>query len=134
MTVSYSDQSEKESGIGNQESAELVRGSVLRAPRPTFRFSRQILIVVAAYVAAHLIFLAPSLEDIDSINFALGLRHFDVANHQPHPPGYPVYLALGHVSCAISSWTGPALDPARLAARALAIWSALGGALALIAA
>ena len=47
------------------------------------------------YVAAHLPFLAPSLEDIDSINFALGLRDFDVAQHQPHPPGYPVYIALG---------------------------------------
>ena len=32
-----------------------------------------------AYAAAHLLFLPRSLEDIDSINFALGLRHFDVA-------------------------------------------------------
>ena len=31
----------------------------------------------------------PSLEDLDSINFALGVRDFDVAQHQPHPPGYP---------------------------------------------
>src|SRR5205085_8209278 len=35
-----------------------------------------------------------SLEDLDSINFGLGIRHFDVAQHQPHPPGYPVYIAL----------------------------------------
>src|SRR5258705_6827124 len=72
-------------------------------------------------------FLAPSLEDIDSINFALGLRHFDPALHQPHPPGYPVYMLLGHISLPIvervTSTTGVPAE-----ARALAIWSAIGGA------
>ena len=56
------------------------------------------LAVAALYLAAHVPSLAPSLEDIDSINFALGLRHFDPALHQPHPPGYPVYMLLGHIS------------------------------------
>src|SRR5262247_2877584 len=99
-----------------------------------FRFSRQILAVVAVYVAAHLIFLAPSLEDIESINFALGLRHFDVANHQPHPPGYPVYIALGHVSLTAVRALAPSLDTARAEAIALALWSAIGGGAALLAA
>ena len=48
--------------------------------------------VALAYLIAHLPFLAPSLEDIDSINFALGLHHFDLASHQPHPPGYPMFV------------------------------------------
>jgi len=99
-----------------------------------FRFSRQILSVAAVYVAAHLIFLAPSLEDIDSINFALGLRHFDVANHQPHPPGYPVYIALGRVSLTVIRALAPSLDTARAEAIALALWSAIGGGVALLAA
>src|SRR5262247_1226113 len=99
-----------------------------------FRFSRQILAVVAVYVAAHLIFLAPSLEDIDSINFALGLRHFDVANHQPHPPGYPVYIAMGRISRVMIHAVVPSLPPARLDAIALASWSAIGGGVALLAA
>ena len=30
----------------------------------------------------------------DSVNFALGIREFDIARHQPHPPGYPVYIGL----------------------------------------
>jgi hypothetical protein len=59
------------------------------------RRHKSVLIIAAIYLVAHLAFLAPSLEDIDSINFALGLRHYDVAQHQPHPPGYPVYIALG---------------------------------------
>jgi hypothetical protein len=89
--------------------------------------------IALLYLAAHLPFLAPSLEDIDSINFALGLRHFDPALHQPHPPGYPVYMLLGHISLPIvervTSATGVAAE-----ARALAIWSAIGGAACIIAA
>jgi len=88
--------------------------------------------IALAYLLGHLPFLAPSLEDIDSINFALGLHHFDPALHQPHPPGYPVYIALGRVSLALIHTVAPALDPGRADALALAIWSAIGGALALL--
>jgi len=126
MTVSYSGQSE--------ESASRTPESAVPDGRPVVRFSRQILSVAAVYVAVHLIFLAPSLEDIDSINFALGLRHFDVANHQPHPPGYPVYIALGRVSLTVVRALAPSLDPARAEAIALALWSAIGGGVALLAA
>ena len=54
------------------------------------------------FALAHLPFLAASLEDIDSVNFALGVRDFDVATHRPHPPGYPVYIALGKAAKAIT--------------------------------
>ncbi len=90
------------------------------------------LALAAAYVAAHLPFLAPALEDIDSINFALGLRHYDVAQHQPHPPGYPVFIALGRLSRAVIAVLAPALDGVRADAFALAWWSAIGGALGLL--
>jgi len=90
--------------------------------------------VAVAFVAAHLPFLPQSLEDIDSINFALGLRHFDPALHQPHPPGYPLYIGLGHVSLAALSWLMPSLLPLRFEAVALAVWSLAGGALAIVAA
>ena len=39
--------------------------------------------------------LAWFLDDIDAINFAMGVREFDIAKHQPHPPGYPVFIAAG---------------------------------------
>jgi hypothetical protein len=75
------------------------------------------------YLAAHLPFLPPTLEDIDSINFALGVADFDVAKHQPHPPGYPVFIALGKVSTSIVRAGGvPSPEP-----RGLAIWSAISG-------
>jgi hypothetical protein len=91
-------------------------------------------VVAGAYLAVHLPLLAPSLEDIDSINFALGLRDFSVADHQPHPPGYPVYIALGRASLAVISAVMPALSQTTAEAKALAVWSAIGGAVALVAA
>ena len=74
------------------------------------------------------------LEDIDSINFALGLRHFDPALHQPHPPGYPVFIALGRLSLALIVVVAPAMPQVHAEALALAVWSAIGGALAIAAA
>jgi hypothetical protein len=91
-------------------------------------------VIAAAYFATHLPFLAPSLEDSDSINFALGLREFDPAQHQPHPPGYPLYIALGRLSLAVVSAVWPALPPIAAEAMALAFWSAIGGAMAIMAA
>ena len=108
--------------------------STIDHQRPTTnRPAAAVLAIAALYLAAHIPFLAPSLEDIDSINFALGLRHFDPALHQPHPPGYPVYMLLGHISLPIvervTSTTGAPAE-----ARALAIWSAIGGAGCIVAA
>ena len=91
-------------------------------------------ILSAAWLAAHLPYLAPSLEDIDSINFALGLREFDVARHQPHPPGYPVYVALGRVSLGAVDAVAAGAPRVRAEAWALAIWSAIAGSLAIPAA
>lgn len=33
----------------------------------------------------------------DSINFALALNKYDIAVHQPHPPGYFLYIMLGRL-------------------------------------
>lgn len=34
------------------------------------------------------------LEDWDSVQFALGIHEFSVLKHQPHPPGYPLYILI----------------------------------------
>lgn len=83
-----------------------------------------IVALAIVFLAAHLPFLPPTLEDIDSINFALGVRDFDVAKHQPHPPGYPLFIALGKVSTPLMRAAGvPAAEP-----RGIAVWSAISGA------
>jgi len=83
--------------------------------------------LVCLFLAAHLVWLPRTLEDLDSVNFALGVREFDVAKHQPHPPGYPVYVALAKASTATLRLIGVEAP----APRGLAIWSAIGGTLAL---
>jgi hypothetical protein len=75
--------------------------------------------LAAVFLVAHLTSLPPALEDLDSMNFALGVRDFDPSKHQPHPPGYPVFIALGKLSHAV--WPSDA--------GALSWWSALSGAL-----
>ena len=75
-------------------------------------------------------FLAPSLEDIDSVNFALGVRDFDVAKHRPHPPGYPVYIFLGKIATAIAGF-GVDAAPSMVEAKALAVLSLFGGLFAI---
>ena len=37
------------------------------------------------------------LYDIDSVNFGLALDRFDPHAHQPHPPGYFLYVCLGRL-------------------------------------
>ena len=79
------------------------------------------------FALAHLPFLANSLEDIDSVNFALGVRDFNVAEHRPHPPGYPVYIALGKVSTAVTTMVMGSAPASSIEARALAVLSLIAG-------
>ena len=80
-------------------------------------------LLALVFLAFHLPYLPASLEDLDSINFALGVRHFDVAEHQPHPPGYPLFI--------VAAKAAHALIPSE--AHALAAVSIAGGALGVLA-
>ena len=81
-----------------------------------------------AVALAHLPFLPSWLEDIDSVNFALGVRDFDVAQHRPHPPGYPIYIAAGKTAVAALDAVGTWPVRSALEARALALLSLLAAA------
>jgi hypothetical protein len=81
-----------------------------------------IVVLAIVFLALHLPYLPKSLEDLDSINFALGVRHFDVAHHQPHPPGYPVFILIAKALHAVV--------PAE--ATALALLSAIAAALGVL--
>ena len=49
--------------------------------------------LVAATVLTRLPFMTQTLYAFDSANYALAVRDFyNVAFHQPHPPGYPLYV------------------------------------------
>ncbi|MCL4845053.1 MAG: DUF2723 domain-containing protein [Acidobacteria bacterium] len=89
--------------------------------------------LAVAFLGLHLPWLARTLEDIDSVNFALGVREFDVARHQPHPPGYPLYIALAKGSTAlVRLFADNGAPRGTIEAQGLALWSAIFGALALV--
>jgi hypothetical protein len=65
--------------------------------RPGIRRISDLLLFTCALVTTRVAFRSHYLYDIDSVNFALGLRRFDPGSHQPHPPGYFLYICLGRV-------------------------------------
>src|SRR5271157_5580262 len=63
--------------------------------------SRQALdtaILIAATALTRFVCRSRYLYDIDSVNFALALKRFDPSVHQPHPPGYYLYVCLGRLA------------------------------------
>jgi hypothetical protein len=53
---------------------------------------------VLLFVGAFMLYFfthSPALDDIDAVQFAMGVRAFDLWHHQPHPPGYPLFIFLG---------------------------------------
>jgi hypothetical protein len=59
------------------------------------------LALALAAFALRVPFVTRYLYHWDSVNFALSLDQYDVRAHQPHPPGYVLYSALGRLVNAI---------------------------------
>ena len=58
-------------------------------------FSLSYWLLFAVCAATRFLAMARSLWDWDEVLFCLGMRAYDVTNHHPHPPGFPVYIGLG---------------------------------------
>lgn len=84
------------------------------------------------YALAHAPYSAKSPDDLDGVNFLLGLREFDVARHQPHPPGYAVYMVLGRLLSGGLAWFMAGSSPGQIDVAALSILSYLSGAVAVV--
>ena len=65
--------------------------------------------LACATALSRLPFLAPRLAHWDAVNYALGLHHFDVAAHQPHPPGSPYFILLGRAALSVTGDDNAAL-------------------------
>lgn len=92
-------------------------------------------LLATAFLVAHLASLPSTPTGVDAVNFVLGVRDYDVADHRPHPPGYPVFIALGKASAAVLEGLGAGFDvePRRAETYAVALWSAVFGAIAVFA-
>lgn len=49
------------------------------------------------YAATTIPFASRTPYNWDAAQFVLGIEHFSVHMHQPHPPGYPLFIALGKI-------------------------------------
>jgi MFS family permease len=54
-------------------------------------------VLAALTVTSRLPYRARMLYNWDAVQFALALNEYDVVKHQPHPPGYILYVALGRL-------------------------------------
>ena len=81
--------------------------------------TKAVLLFLAAF-ALYFFTHSPALDDIDAVQFAMGVRSFDLWHHQPHPPGYPLFIFFG--------WLGTKLFHATPES-SLYFASAFGGAL-----
>ena len=54
--------------------------------------------------------------DWDEAQFASGVRSYDVTDHDPHPPGFPVYMALGKLVRLVAASDFAALQTIALVA------------------
>ena len=65
---------------------------------PLLRQQRLLLLWTAALVALTRIYAASkSMWEWDEALFALAVRDYDITQHRPHPPGFPLYIAAAHL-------------------------------------
>ena len=68
---------------------------LLVAPEPLTPQQKRAIVIATCITALTRVWgLARSPWDWDEILFSLALRHYDVALHHPHPPGFPLFIAV----------------------------------------
>ncbi len=77
---------------------------------------------IAAVAVTRFFFRSHLLYDVDSVNFALAMARFDPSAHQPHPPGYFLYVCLGRLVNLILPDANSALVAIGIAASCGAAW------------
>ncbi len=55
------------------------------------------LIIFFVTIITRIPFTSKFLYHLDSVHFALALEKYDITTHQPHPPGYFLYVMLGRL-------------------------------------
>lgn len=63
----------------------------------TSRQKLELWLLAGAVAISRFAFRSHDLYDLDSVNFALGMGRFDPTVHQPHPPGYFLYVCMGRL-------------------------------------
>ncbi len=98
------------------------------------------LLLAGVTALSRLPFRAHLLPSWDAVQFALALHEYDIVKHQPHPPGYILYVALARLIEGVTGDAVEALTWLALGASAVAVfvlyrlaWTLYGRATALVA-
>jgi hypothetical protein len=67
-------------------------------------------LIFAAAFAIYFATRSPGLDEWDSVQFAMGIREFNLWKHQPQPPGSPLYIFLAWFLIRLFGW-GPKFSP-----------------------
>jgi 4-amino-4-deoxy-L-arabinose transferase-like glycosyltransferase len=62
-----------------------------------FRHKASLAYLIGSVAVSRWVFRSHYLYDLDSVNFALAMKRFDPRVHQPHPPGYFLYICMGRL-------------------------------------
>src|SRR5438093_657312 len=98
-------------GRGHRRRDEEARGEQDVTARADFLVAAALSLLT---VVSRLPYRARLLYNWDAVQFALVLREYDVLKHQPHPPGYILYVVVGRI---VNAW----LDDPTAAYVALAV-------------
>ncbi|MCC6178043.1 MAG: DUF2723 domain-containing protein [Chloroflexi bacterium] len=88
---------------------------------PWFRTLGPALGLFAASALLRLPFASSALVNWDAVQFALATRSFDLARHQPHPPGYILYVGWGRLLSWLTGDPNTAFVLTSLVASCLAV-------------
>jgi hypothetical protein len=87
-------------------------------PRPDWALA---LAVASLTLATRWPYRARLLPTWDAVQFALALERYDVVRHQPHPPGYILYVVLGRLLGVVLGDPASTLGGLAIAASAVAV-------------
>ena len=89
---------------------------------------RTALVAAGATFALGLALASPWPDDWDAVGFVRAVTDFDLARFQPHPPGYPVYVALARLANTLTHDPVRACGACSALGLALAVWALARGA------
>ena len=55
------------------------------------------LVLIITTLFTRILFVTKYLFEWDAVQLALGIKNFNILQHQPHPPGYFFYICLGKI-------------------------------------
>jgi 4-amino-4-deoxy-L-arabinose transferase-like glycosyltransferase len=78
--------------------------------------------LLIVYAATRWIAVPADVIESDDVLFCFAVEKFDLSRHHPHPPGYPVYVALGKLVATLRVGSFTALMWIGLVASCSAVW------------